>query len=138
MNDVSRLRHSVWKCKDHLLWIPKCRRKVVYGKLRRELGAVFHELARQKACRIEEGHLLQDHVHVLLSIPPKYAAAQVVAFLKGKSTIQMREYSVVGGETSWGSSFGHGGTTCLPWAKMSKRYGSISDSRKSRTVGWTS
>ena len=71
------------------MWIPKCRRKVLYGQLRRELGSVFHEWARQKACRIEEGHLLPDHVHVLISIPPKYAVAQVVGFLKGKSAIHI-------------------------------------------------
>ena len=89
MNDVSRLRHSVWECKYHLVWIPKCRRQVLYGQLRRELGSVFHELAWQKECRIEEGHLLPDHVHVLISIPPKYAVAQVVGFLKGKSAIHI-------------------------------------------------
>ena len=89
MNDVSRLRHSVWECKYHLVWIPKCRRKVLYGQLRRELGSVFHELARQKECCIEEGHLLPDNVHVLISIPPKYAVALVVGFLKGKSAIHI-------------------------------------------------
>ena len=78
-----------WECKYHLVWIPKCRRKVLYGQLRRELGEVFHELARQKECRIEEGHLLADHVHVLMSIPPKYAVAQVVGFVKGKSAIHI-------------------------------------------------
>ena len=88
-NDVGRLRHSVWECKYHLVWIPKCRRKVLYGQLRRELGEAFHELARQKECRIEEGHLLADHVHVLMSIPPKYAVAQVVGFVKGKSAIHI-------------------------------------------------
>ena len=88
-NDVGRLRHSVWECKYHLVWIPKCRRKVLYGQLRRELGEVFHELTRQKECRIEEGHLLADHVHVLMSIPPKYAVAQVVGFVKGKSAIHI-------------------------------------------------
>ena len=71
------------------MWIPKCRRKVLYGQLRRELGEVFHELARQKECRIEEGHMLPDHVHVLMSIPPKYAVAQVVGFVKGKSAIHV-------------------------------------------------
>ena len=88
-NDVGRLRHSVWEYNYHLVWIPKCRRKVLYGQLRRELGEVFHELARQKECRIEEGHLLADHVHVLMSIPPKYAVAQVVGFVKGKSAIHI-------------------------------------------------
>jgi len=86
---VGRLRHPVWECKYHLVWIPKCRRKVLYGQLRWELGEVFHELARQKECRIEEGHLLADHVHVLMSIPPKYAVAQVVGFVKGKSAIHI-------------------------------------------------
>ena len=89
MNDVGRLRHSVWECKYHLVWIPKGRRKVLHGQLRRELGEVFHELARQKECRIEEGHMLSDHVHVLMSIPPKHAVAQVVGFLKGKSAIHI-------------------------------------------------
>ena len=89
MNDIGRLRHSVWECKYHIVWIPKCRRKVLYGQLRRELGEVFHELARQKECRIEEGHMQSDHVHVLMSIPPKYAVAQVVGFLKGKSAIHV-------------------------------------------------
>ena len=70
MNDVGRLRHSVWECKYHLVWIPKCRRKVLYGQLRRELGEVFHELARQKECRIEEGHLLADHVLCLCRFLP--------------------------------------------------------------------
>ncbi len=89
MNNIGRLRHSVWECKYHLVRIPKCRRKVLYGQLRRELGEVFHELARQKECRIEEGHMLPDHVHVLMSIPPKYAVAQVVGFVKGKSAIHV-------------------------------------------------
>ena len=89
MNDIGRLRHSLWECKYHIVWIPKCRRKVLYGQLRRELGEVFHELARQKEGRIEEGHMQPDHVHVLMSIPPKYAVAQVVGFLKGKSAIHV-------------------------------------------------
>ena len=96
MNDIGRLRHSVWECKYHLVWIPKGRRKILYGQLRRELGEVFHELARQKECRIEEGHLLADHVHVLMSIPPKYAVAQVVGFLKGKSAIHMARAALLG------------------------------------------
>jgi len=89
MDNIGRLRHSVWECKYHLIWIPKCRRRVMYGQLRRKLGEVFHELARQKECRIEEGHLLADHVHILMSIPPKYSVAQVVGFVKGKSAIHI-------------------------------------------------
>jgi putative transposase len=87
MEIVESLRHSRWDCKYHIVWIPKCRKKKLYGQLRKELGTVFHELAGQKECRILEGHLLGDHVHMLISIPPKYAVCQVVGFLKGKSAI---------------------------------------------------
>ena len=73
----------------HVVWIPKGRRQVLYGRLRQHLGAVLRELARQKECTVEEGHLLPDHVHMLLSIPPKYAVAQVVGFVKGKSAMHI-------------------------------------------------
>lgn len=89
MDNTQSLQHSRWECKYHVVWIPKCRRKVLYGQLRRHLGEVFHDLARQKECRIEEGHLCVDHVHVLIAIPPKYAVAQVIGFLKGKSAIHI-------------------------------------------------
>ena len=87
MNELQSLSHTRWECKYHVVFIPKYRRKVLYGQLRQELGEVFRELARQKESRIEEGHLQADHVHMLLSIPPKYAVAQVVGYLKGKSAI---------------------------------------------------
>jgi len=83
------LKHTVWECKYHVVWIPKYRKKAIYGELRRELGEVFRELARQKESRIEEGHLLPDHMHVLMSIPPKYSVAQVVGYIKGKSAIHI-------------------------------------------------
>ena len=89
MNDYQSLSHTKWECKYHVVFLPKYRRKVVYGELRRHLGEVFRELARQKESRIEEGHLQVDHVHMLLSIPPKYAVAQVVGYLKGKSAIHI-------------------------------------------------
>jgi putative transposase len=73
MDDVDSLSHSRWECKYHIVFIPKCRRKVLYGQLRSHLGAVFHKLARHTESRIEEGHLMADHVHMLISIPPKYA-----------------------------------------------------------------
>ena len=81
------LSHSRWDCKSHLVFIPKRRRKARFGNIRRQLGVVFHELARQKECRIIEGHLLPDHVHMCIAIAPKYAVAAVVGFLKGKSAI---------------------------------------------------
>ncbi len=89
METLQSLRHSRWDCKYHVVWIPKCRKKKLYGQLRKELGLVFHELARQKECRVIEGHLLGDHVHMLISIPPKYAVSQVIGFIKGKSAIHV-------------------------------------------------
>jgi putative transposase len=76
-------------CKYHVAFIPKCRRRTIYGELRPHLGEVFRKLAQQKESRIEEGRLLADHVHMLISIPPKYAVSQVVGFIKGKSAIHL-------------------------------------------------
>jgi len=89
MTDYQRLQHTRWECKYHVVFIPKYRRKVLFAALRKELGPVFRELARHKACRVEEGHLRPDHVHMLLSIPPKYAVAAIVGYLKGKSAIHI-------------------------------------------------
>ncbi len=83
------LRHSAWECKYHVVFIPKCRRKTLYGQIRRELGGIFRELARQKECEIMERHLMVDHVHMLISVPPKYAVAQVMGYIKGKSAIHI-------------------------------------------------
>jgi len=87
MPEHATLSHTKWECKYHVVFIPKCRRKVLYGKLKKHLGSVFHELARQRECIIEEGHMCTDHVHMMLSIPPKYSVAQVVGYVKGKSAI---------------------------------------------------
>ena len=89
MNDVQCLSHTKWECKYHVVWIPKCRRKPLYGQLRKNMGEIFHELARQKESRVLEGHLQPDHVHMLISIPPKYAVSQVVGYMKGKSAIHI-------------------------------------------------
>ena len=89
MDDLQSLSHTVWDCKYHVVWIPKCRRKVLYGQLRKYLGQVLRELAVQKESKVVEGHLMGDHVHMLISIPPKYAVAQVVGFIKGKSAIHI-------------------------------------------------
>jgi len=89
MNNVQSLSHSVWDCKYHIVWIPKCRRKVLYGKIRQNLGEVIRELARQRESLILEGHLCSDHVHVYVAIPPKFAVAQVVGYIKGKSAIHI-------------------------------------------------
>ena len=89
MDDIESLAHARWECKYHVVWIPKYRRKALYDELRKHLGPVLRELARQRECTVEEGHLQLDHVHMLLSIPPKYAVAQVIGFIKGKSAIHI-------------------------------------------------
>ena len=89
MDDYESLSHTKWECKYHVVFIPKYRRKVLYGELRRYLGDVLRKLAQQKESRIEEGHLMRDHVHMLIAIPPKYAVSQVVGFIKGKSAIHL-------------------------------------------------
>jgi putative transposase len=89
VEDSRSLSHSVWECKYHLVWIPKYRRKAIYEDLRRHLGEVFRDLALQKESRVLEGHLMPDHIHMLVSIPPKYAVSQVVGFIKGKSAIHI-------------------------------------------------
>ena len=89
MDAIESLAHTRGECKYHIVWIPKCRRQVLYGRLRQHLGAVLRELARQKESTVQEGHLLPDHVHMLLSIPPKDAVAQGVGFVKGKSAIHI-------------------------------------------------
>ena len=94
MKDIGSLSHTTWECKYHVVFIPKYRRKAMYKGLRQYLGKLFHDLARRKECRIEEGHLCADHVHMLLCIPPKYAVSQIVGFIKGKSAVAIaRTYS---------------------------------------------
>jgi putative transposase len=110
MNNIASLSHSKWECKYHVVWIPKYRRKSLYLQLRRHLGEVFHDLARQKESKILEGHLQPDHVHMLIAIPPKYAVAPVISYMKGKSAIhiarvylgQRRNY---GGMSFWARGY---------------------------------
>ena len=81
MGQAGSLNHSRWECKYHVVFIPKYRKKTVFGEIRRDLGEVFRRLAKQKESEIEEGHLMPDHVHMMISIPPKYAVSSVATFL---------------------------------------------------------
>jgi len=83
------LKHTTWDCKYHVVFIPKCRRKVLSQGIRQELGTVFRSLAEQWECKVEEGHLMPDHVHMLLSVPPKYSVANGMGFIKGKRAIHI-------------------------------------------------
>lgn len=89
MDAYRSLNHTVWDCKFHIVFIPKCRRKTLYAELRRHLGDVFRQLAAQKGCEIVEGHLMPDHVHMMIAIPPKLAVSQAIGYIKGKSAIHL-------------------------------------------------
>ena len=89
MDKFESLSHTAWDCKYHVIFNPKCRRRTLYRELRQHLGEVFRKLASQKESRVEEGHLMPDHVHMMLAIPPRYAVSQVVGFIKGKSAIHL-------------------------------------------------
>ena len=89
MEDEQSLRHTRWDCKYHVVWIPKYRRKTLYGHLRKYLGEVMRKLAIQRESLVIEGHLMTDHIHMLISIPPKYSVSQVIGYMKGKSAIHI-------------------------------------------------
>ena len=89
MNNNRKLNHTTYDCKYHIVWIPKYRKKAIYGQLRKYLGEVFRDLALQRESEILEGHLMGDHVHMLIAIPPKYSVSQVVGYIKGKSAIHI-------------------------------------------------
>lgn len=87
--DYESLNHSKWTCLYHVVFIPKYRKKALFAELCKHLGEVFRDLATRKECHVEEGHMMSDHVHMLISIPPKYAVAQIVGYIKGKSAIHI-------------------------------------------------
>ena len=89
MTNYRSLSHTKWECKYHVVFIPKYRKQRIFGEIRRELGEVFRRLAEQRESRIEEGHLQADHVHMMISIPPKYSVSQVIGYIKGKSAIHI-------------------------------------------------
>ena len=92
MTHYRSLSHTKWTCQYHVVFIPKFRKKVIYGELRRDLGEVLRRLAQQRESEVEEGHLMVDHVHIMLSIPPKYSVAQVIGYIKGKSAIHIARH----------------------------------------------
>ena len=99
MDELESLSHTKWNCKYHVIFIPKCRRKTLYVQLRPHLGEVFRKLALQKESRIEEGHLMADHVHMMIAIPPKYAVSQVWGSSKERA------------RSTWPGSMGKGSET---------------------------
>ena len=89
MHEWESLAHVRWECKCHVVIIPKYRRKVLYGQFKRRIGEILRELCRQKGVELLEGHLMPDHIHMCLSVPPKFSIAHVIGFLKGKSAVRI-------------------------------------------------
>ena len=135
MTRYRSLSHTKWTCQYHVVFIPKYRKKVIYGELRRDLWEVLRRLAQQRESEVEEGHLMVDHVHIMLSIPPKYSVAQVIGYIKGKSAIHIARHYAGGRATSSGNTSGPGGTSCPRWAETNKRFERISRSRNRKNVG---
>ena len=89
MNDNESLAHTTWNCKYHLVFAPKYRRREIYGKLRADIGKILRMLCQRKEVEIIEAECCPDHVHMLVKIPPKYSVAQIMGYLKGKSTLMI-------------------------------------------------
>ena len=110
MEDHNSLSHTRWQCKYHVIFIPKYRRKKLYGVVKRRLGIVFHQLAEQKGCWIEKGNIMPDHVHMLINVPPKLAVSAVVGYIKGKSAIHVARHFLkrernYAGQSFWARGF---------------------------------
>lgn len=110
MKEYQSLSHTKWDCKYHIVFIPKKRKKMIFGSIRKHLGEILHELAVQKQCKILEGHLQSDHVHMCISIPPKYSVSYVIGYIKGKSAISiarrfMGKVKNFSGENFWARGY---------------------------------
>ena len=125
------LSHSKWDCKYHVVFVPKRRRKAIFGPIRKQLGPILHSLAKQKECQIIEGHLMPDHVHMCIAIPPKHPVASVIGFLKGKSATQSPGCAARSG-TLPESTSGLAATPCPPSDSSWSRSANTSASRRPR------
>ena len=136
MTTYRSLNHTKWHCQYHVVFIPKYRKKAMYGGLRQELGDVLRRLAVHRESEVEEGHLLVDHVHMMMSIPPKYSVAQVIGYLKGKSAIHIAREFAGRSRNFVGQHFWARATSSPRWGGMSGSSGSTFSSRNARIGGW--
>ena len=137
MDDCQSLSHTKWECKYHVVFIPKYRRRTLYEELRKHLGEVFRDLAQHRESRVEAGHLMPDHVHMLLSIPPKYAVSQVVGYIKGKSAIHIARVWMGRRRNFVGQHSGRGDSSSRPWVETRNRSASTSGTTRRKTVELT-
>ena len=89
MNDIQSLSHSKWRCQYHIVFAPKYRRQIIYGKIKTDVGEILRKLCEQKGVQIMEATACADHIHMLVSIPPKLSVAQFMGYLKGKSALMI-------------------------------------------------
>ncbi len=137
MKSYESLNHTKWECKYHVVFIPKYRRKALYGEFRKHLGEVFHDLAKQRESKIEQGNLVIDHVHMLISIPPKYSVPQVIGFIKGKSAIHIARTYTGRRKNFTGHHFWARATSCPRWGPTRQRSASTSAIKSGKTNGST-
>src|SRR5262249_820397 len=128
--------HATWECKYHVVFTPKYRKKMLFGQIRRHLGSVFHELAQRKECQIEEGHRMPDHVHMLISIPPKYSVAEVIDISKVKALSGSRRMWNAGCGIFVATNWGGGATSFRPAGGTRRQSAPISEIRRWRTSSW--
>ena len=125
MEDHKKLNHTKWQCKYHIVFIPKYRRRKLCGHIRGRLGKTFHDLARHKECWIEEGHIMADHVHMLLNVPPMIAVSSIVGYIKGKSAIHIARHFMKRERNYAGQVFWARGILWIRWDGRPKRSGGI-------------
>lgn len=105
--DHNHLNHATWECKYHVVFTPKYRKKLLFGRVRRHLGNIFHDWRDARNVALRKGHLMPDHVHILISIPPKYSVSEVIGYLKGKSSIWVAQNIERKMRNFLGQNFGH-------------------------------
>ena len=137
MDEYESLSHTTWDCKYHVVFIPKCRRKTLYQEVRRHLGEVFRRLALQKESKVEEGHLMPDHVHMLLSIPPKYAVSQVVVSSRARARSTWPGFMESANAISWGSISGLGDSSSTLSGATKKPSAPTSAIKRRKIRGWS-
>jgi putative transposase len=138
MDEFQSLNHTKWDCKYHVVFIPKGRKKALFGHIRQHLEEVFWRLAEQKDSRIEEGHLMPDHVHMMISIPPKYAVSQVIGYIKGKSAIHMARIYGERQRNFTGQHFWRGDISSRRLVETKRPYANIFEIRRRKTPAWIS
>jgi putative transposase len=121
MKDFRRLAHAVWECKYHVVWCPKYRFRILRGEIARSVRAIIKQLCEWKRVEILEGNVQSDHIHLVMSVPPKYSISEMVGFLKGKSAIKIFDMHVDLKKRYWGRHFWAKGYCVAPWAWMKKK-----------------